>query len=142
MNVAACVVDKFMEVLSWEEREQLKLIAIWKAAISFDPKKNIKFTTHLYNCAKWETYDALKEIGVMKKGRRPKIHLGLEECVAGWEGDLIDIDFLPPNLQEIIVYKYIFNMTLQEIGEIYGLSISSVRRRLLEAEDKIKVVYN
>jgi RNA polymerase sigma factor (sigma-70 family) len=53
-----------------DERESLALAALEAAIANFDPSRNIKFSSYLYNLVKNKMYDfALRKIRAIKKGR-------------------------------------------------------------------------
>lgn len=113
-----------------DELSSLKLIALWKAALTF---KGGKFTTHLYRSMFWECCkNRFKPLPQKKLSQKPSQFdsIDLKECIS----------FLPLK-QKIVINKRMENRTFEEIGKELNLSKERIRQIYKEAILKLRDFY-
>ena len=119
----------FMTTLDVDEIYRCKLMALWEALKSWNPRRGRKFTAFLYQRVRWE---CLKSIQIKNKNRGVQIE-NLEK-VAPNETPMCELlDGLPLELQDIVHKRYVYSMTLREIGDEYGYCYETIRNRLKQA---------
>lgn len=109
--------------------------ALWKAFLHFDPNRNVKFTTYLYNGV---FIECLKEIKFTNKGRnlKKKLHENIPEKRDPYF--LIDIlDEVCDEDKELILDKF-SNMTIEEMATKRNTNRETTRKRLKNALSKLR----
>jgi RNA polymerase sigma factor (sigma-70 family) len=136
-----------------DELESVKLQWLWNAIRKFDGNKfpNTKFTSYLFNQVIYglkielrkRQKDKFRSMGSFDTGEG-KFNQGAgkkTESVNGHyltssESPRMAKDFimdLPSDVRFILEQKYLYNMTMQEIGEANGYSRETARRRINSA---------
>ena len=128
----------FLNVLETDEIYRCKLIALWEALKSWSPTKGRKFTAFLYQRVHWE---CLKSVHYQNRHRT--VQVDTLEKEAATDLLLCDIlDGLTPELKGMVEKRYIYRMTLREIGDEYGYCYETIRKRLKKASVFIKETLN
>jgi len=126
--------SRFASVLDVDEVYRCKLIALWKALQAWEENLGSKFTGFLYQQVYWE---CLKNVNRNKK--RVEVQADYIDQEVLPDTPLYEIlDGLPSDLQDIVEKRYVYNMTLREIGDEYGFSGETIRKRLKKASKHIK----
>ena len=127
-----------------DELESVKLQWLWNAIRKFDSKKfpNTKFTSYLFNQVvfglkielKKRQKDKFRSMGSFDAGQGkfgdPKKDYITSESPRVAKDFIMD---LPSDVKFILEQKYLYNMTMQEIGEANGYSRETARRRINSA---------
>lgn len=127
MNKAA---RPFRKVLDYDEVENCKRLAMWKALRSYDSEKGSKFTTFLYRGVYFECKGAASQI--MKSAD----NLEFFEEYGNYEqpqSTLENIEWVDEikNISggEILFDEYYLGLNLTEIAEKYETNIYQIRKR-------------
>jgi|TARA_B110000503_G_C7061277_1_gene376762 RNA polymerase sigma factor (sigma-70 family) len=127
-----------------DELESVKLQWLWNAIRKFDSEKfpNTKFTSYLFNQVvfglkielKKRQRDKFRSMGSFDSGEGkfgdPKRDYATSESPRVAKDFIMD---LPSDVKFILEQKYLYNMTMQEIGEANGYSRETARRRINSA---------
>lgn len=130
--------SRYMRILDADEIHRCKLIALWEALQVWDINKGSKFTAFLYQRVQWE---CLKSIQYHNKNQDVQVE-HLERAVLPDTSVDEVLEILPAELKDIVKKRYVYGMTLREIGDEYGFSYETVRKRLKKASKCMKKVYN
>ena len=126
-------VSSFRRTIESDELHRCKLIALWEAMQKWNPEGR-KFTSFLYQKVRWECLKV-----VQQKKKHPCYPLIRDE--AGYPtsdfNELIEI--LPDDMQDVLVKRYVYQMTLREISQYYGSCHETVRRKINKA---LKILKN
>jgi RNA polymerase sigma factor (sigma-70 family) len=131
------VCKKYLNRIQSEDLHRCKLIALWDAIRNFDPERNVKFTSFLYNCIDWE---CKRQLSDYKKSRRVSTNLSID-------GDSEDsnvyetldwIDSLPEKLAVAVKQKFVYGYTVQEIAEKNNYSRETARQYVQKGVEKLK----
>tara|TARA_Y100000385_G_scaffold291321_1_gene368580 strand:+ start:2216 stop:2788 length:573 start_codon:yes stop_codon:yes gene_type:complete len=146
----------YLGSFSPEEAESVKLIWLWKAVQKFDKEKfpDIKFTSYLFNQVVYGFKIELKKIKKEKRmlylgdiAKTKELRSGGSLGSSGATPSNIHrknttsqnaVEFLrdlPQDVQSILSQRYIYNMTMEEIGAKNGYSRETARRRINSALD-------
>lgn len=122
----------FRNIIERDELYRCKLVALWEAMQKWNPQGR-KFTSFLYQKVRWE---CLKVVQIQKKQRLLPI---LRDEASHFTSDFHEmIEILPLELQDILVKRYIYNMTLREISQFYGTCHETTRRKINRALEMLK----
>lgn len=126
---------KYMTYIEELELENCRLIGLWRALEDFDPERQVKFTSYLYDRVKYECKKT-----ITKNKKTEIVHSGLianaidknnyQESV-----DIVDgiENSLGPELQNLVEKKYFQGMTYEDIADSEDYSHETVRRRVNKA---------
>ena len=123
------VCARYSGVLSADDLYSLKLTTLWRCLSRYDPSKNTKFTTFLYQQLDY----AIKN--TMKKKKREFSCRNIEQFSSLEIIDDIDhlLDGLSDEYTILIKQKYVYGMTMEEMGRQNGYSRETARRRFKKA---------
>lgn len=124
---------RFIRSLDEDEIHRCKLMALWKALQKWRRDRGNKFTNFLYQQVRWECLKSVKQ--------QSKFDIQVEWVDQEVLPDtpLQEIfDCLPLELRNIVEKRYVYNMTLREIGDECGCCYETVRKKLHEATTCIK----
>lgn len=111
-----------------DQVDSIKLNTLWECAKKYDPERGTKFTSFLYQNLNFAFKNELK-----KKAREFATDT-LENSTPDLSIDNTDIfDGIPSEYADLIKQKYIYNMTMKEIGKINGYSRETARRKVAKA---------
>jgi RNA polymerase sigma factor (sigma-70 family) len=130
--------SSFITVLDEDEIHRCKLIALWEALQAWRPNRGSKFTAFLYQRVYWE---CLKCVKFNNKNRDVQVEFIDREVLPDTPIEEV-LEILPDDLQDIIKKRYVYGMTLREIGDEHGYSYETARKKLKKASNCMKVVYN
>ena len=122
-------VYNFKKSIDFEELESIKMLTLWKCVNKYDKDKGAKFTSFLFSQLGFAGKNHLK------KKRKEYNCEKIEVCdMRNDTGEFFDtLDGLPEEVVKIIRQRFIYNMTMTEIGSQNGYSRETARRRLLRA---------
>lgn len=148
VRIANKAAQGFSRVLSKDEIRTCIMSAMWKAKNKFDKKKNIKFSTYLYNMVNYECSKQKKEI--LKNRYENKFYdhyLDVHSYRSGIRHneriseikkiDLADeIESCPD--PELIFDKFYYNLSLSEIAKKRGVSKEAIRFKIKKTLNSLK----
>jgi DNA-directed RNA polymerase specialized sigma subunit len=132
--------NSFKSQLDPDEIHTCKLNALWKAIKNFNPDKNTKFTTYLYQGV---FIECLKELKFKQKSKpcNKKLH----NNVSSSDASLLYIDILDEaktlEERELIIDK-IKNKTINEMANTRLYSRETVRKKLKKIAVNMKDKFN
>jgi hypothetical protein len=132
MNKAS---KRFSNQLDRDAIYTCQINALWKAFLHFNPDKNVKFTTYLYNGV---FIECLKQIKFENKGKlfKHKLHNNISDNKDAYF--LIDLfDEVSGVEKELLLDKF-SNMTIEEIAKKHNSNRETMRKKLKSILSKIK----
>tara|TARA_B100001778_G_scaffold331885_1_gene337110 strand:- start:2114 stop:2596 length:483 start_codon:yes stop_codon:yes gene_type:complete len=132
--------NSFKSQLDVDEIHTCKLNALWKAIKNFNPDKNTKFTTYLYQGV---FIECLKELKFKQKSKvcNKKLHNNVPSINA----DLLVVDLLDEaktkEERDLIIDK-ISNKTINEMAQTRTYSRETVRKKLKKIAANMKDKFN
>jgi len=130
--------SSFTDCLSEEEIKNCIHGAIWSATINFNPEKNSKFTTYLYRGVIYEPHKCKKS---NKNSKINCVNINNNLISDNFKSfDKIDImDEIKKCAEpELIIDRFFYNFTLNEIANKRGISKETVRFKLKKNLDFLK----
>lgn len=128
----------FIHTLDEDEIHRCKLIALWEALQAWKPDRGSNFTSFLYQRVIWE---CLKVVQYQNKNKDVQVDYIDQEVLP--DTPFVEVvENLPDDLQDIVEKRYVYNMTLREIGDEHGYSYETARKKLKKAFQHMKMVYN
>ena len=114
-----------------DDIRSIQLSILWRCVSNYDESKGAKFTTYLHNQLNYAFKSELKK-------KRPDHHLGdIHPDVRQKENNSIEVhdlvSGLPNHISRILMQRFLYNMTMVEIGQANGYSRETARRRLRNA---------
>ena len=123
------VLSRYRNSIDADELDSIKMLTLWNCIKKYNPNKGVKFTSFLYSYLTYACKNELK-----KKSRE----YGCDNLEAvdernNWRdlGDIID--GLPPEIAKVLEQRFVYSMTMNEIGFANGYSRETARRRLMHA---------
>ena len=121
------VASKYSRIIDPDELESLKLITLWECTKNYDPSRNMKFTSYLYQQLGYKIKNTIKKLS------REFTNSSIESPSLPKENFDILVDGLSPEAQSILKQKFLKNMTMEEIGTANGYSRETARRKVKKA---------
>lgn len=113
-----------------DDIQSICMNTLWKCVNNFDKDKGAKFTTFLYNQLGFAFKNELKK----KRKTLSLDEVGIDYTRTSTPDTMNDlISGLPDKVSKILEQRYIYNMTMVEIGRANGYSRETARRRLKNA---------
>lgn len=129
----------FQKLISKEELESCKMVALWQSMQDWRFDGGQKFESYLYQKVKWECLRVCIKEFKYKKRNRELVH----DIKTKKSESLVDVlEILDPSEQTLIIQRYIYNMTLKEIGIQHGYSYETARKKIKKILLKIKCIEN
>ena len=131
VNIMNKVSSKFQKGIDRDDVQSVQLDTLWKCLNHYDESKGAKFTTYLHNQLTFAFKNHLKK-------QKQQLNLGdLHSNIIDrhdYSRDAHDlVNGLPKHISNILEQRYIYNMTMVEIGNANGYSRETARRRLKNA---------
>lgn len=139
-------------ILTYEELEACKLIALWKSLQTWSEEAfpDVKFTTFLFKHVRWQCY--FQAHIATKYSKHHKHFIDYNEYISQKEEkvsfsieDKLDINEamkqIPDCVLDIIKQRFYQQMTFKEIGEANGYSHETARTHLDNAIESMKKLY-
>jgi DNA-directed RNA polymerase specialized sigma subunit len=127
----------FRNQLDPDEIYTCQINALWKAFLNFNPEKNVKFTTYLYNGV---FIECLKELKFHNKNKRLNCRK-LHENISQNSNPTFMIDILDEAKNEeeksFIIDKYC-NLTIKEMAKKRKSNRETVRKKLKSTLNRIR----
>ena len=121
------VCTKYFAALSADDLYSLKLTTLWKCLNKYDPSKKTKFTTFLYQQLDYAIRNTLK------KKKREFNCRQLEKSIDAVDNIDHVLDGLSDEYTVLIKQKYVYGMTMEEMGRQNGYRRATARRRFKTA---------
>ena len=119
--------SNFRNCIGHDDLIACKLYALWSTMQHWRPNGK-KFTSFLYQKTVWE---CLKAVNKKVKDRHKNIPI---EKATKNRIDIHELlEILPPELKDIVYKRYVEQMTLREISEIYQCCHETIRRKIMKA---------
>ncbi len=147
------VSSKYCKSIHTEELEAQKLLVLWNCLKNFNPDKNLKFTSYLYQRLDWEYKRILKErnreqekIGSYEfQHRRLPVRNGQYKHNTRQQQGRVEsieemIESLGVELKKVMIQKFLHNMTIEEIGRENHYSREKARRLIKQGIKKLQTV--
>ena len=140
MNKASA---KFISQLDEDSLYTCKINALWKAMINFDPARNVKFTTYLFNGVFLECLKECKFHNKYKKFGFSQIHNNTfaEKDIPKYENTHLVFELLDELDDEeeksLLIDKYC-NMTISEMADKRNSNRETTRKKLKNIFSKIE----
>jgi DNA-directed RNA polymerase specialized sigma24 family protein len=129
MNLAGA---NFVNVLGKDEVHSCKLMALWKTLQTWNPDKS-KFTSLLHRMVRWECLRSVKN------ARDPPIPTPFLPATTPSDTPIWElIDGLSDESKDIIIKRFVGNMTLDEISEEYDCCYETIRLKIAKALSQLK----
>lgn len=130
-NLMNVVCSKYQKSIDFDQMESIKLNTLWECLKKYDDTKGAKFTSFLYQRL---TFALKNEV---KPRKKKEFSVNEIENNTPEKKPLQSInellDGLPSESAKILSQKYIYNMTMVEIGKENGYSRETARRKLKNA---------
>lgn len=130
LAIMRTVENRFSKNIDFDQLESIKLNTLWQCLRKYDETKGAKFTSFLYQQLTFAFKNELKK----KKKEFPTENIDINQSVNNSvQLDYELMDGIPTDMKNLILQKYIYNMTMVEIGEANGYSRETARRKLAKA---------
>lgn len=123
------VENRFSKNIDFDQLESIKLNTLWECLKKYDETKGAKFTSFLYQQLTFAFKNELKK----KKKEFPTENIDINISNNNNKTDYELMDGIPIDMKNLILQKYIYNMTMVEIGKANGYSRETARRKLAKA---------
>lgn len=124
---------QFRFALNQDDIKECKLIALWDSLRCWKPGGK-KFTSFLYQKLRWQCLKAIN-----KKKKQKFDHIVIEPFSKNDNAEFIEwMDELSEELQDIFEKRFIYKMTLREIGEEYDCCHETIRKKINQALKTLK----
>jgi RNA polymerase sigma factor (sigma-70 family) len=128
--------SRYNRAVDQDELESLKLLTLWECTKNYDPSRNMKFTSYLYQQLDYKIKNFLK------KRSREFTNSTIEAPYTPKENFEILIDGLNGESQSVLRQKFLGNMTMEEIGKANGYSRETARRKVKKALCQFQKIKN
>lgn len=124
------VENRFSKNIDFDQLESIKLNTLWECLKKYDETKGAKFTSFLYQQLTFAFKNELK------KKKKEFATENIDINISSNNENRVDyelMDGIPIDMKNLILQKYIYNMTMVEIGKANGYSRETARRKLAKA---------
>lgn len=130
IGIMKTVENKYSKNIDPDQLESIKLNTLWECTKKYDETRGAKFTSFLYQQLTFAFKNELKR----KKKEFSTENIEIIQPVIKNNQDTYELmDGVPCDMKKIILQKYIYNMTMVEIGRANGYSRETARRKLQKA---------
>jgi RNA polymerase sigma factor (sigma-70 family) len=161
IKLSTFAIKKWLHSSPPELREELTgeaRVGLWRACVSFDPSKGLKFSTFAYACIQRQCMRYLRKM-IAQKRTTLLSNVSLDSIVydnGGSELELNDFIGREPDFanqvfakevkkeimeDKVLRLRFIEGLKQEEIGEILGLSQTQVSRRIKSKREKLREKY-
>lgn len=131
-NIMSKVAWPYKYNIDLDEIESIKMDVLWDCINKYDASKGSKFTSYLYQQLSFAFRSRVKK---KKKEFSSEFVRDNTPCMKT-QSDMNCYDLLeglPHEISNIIQQRFIYNMTMNEIGNKNGYSRETARRKLIKA---------
>ena len=132
INIMSKVAWPYRQNIDLDEIESIKMDILWDCINKYDSSKGSKFTSYLYQQLSFAFRSRVKK---KKKEYSSEFVRDTVSCIKT-QSDMNCYDLLeglPKDISKIIQQRFIYNMTMNEIGVKNGYSRETARRKLIKA---------
>ena len=148
LNIMSSVCNRYSKNIDIDQIDSIKLNTLWECIKKYDPSKGAKFTSFLYQMLdysfknelkkkrkEWatESIDSLYGGGRTGPSGRKSNFINSDNACSMPKNNIELFDGLSKEISQILIQKYIYNMTMVEIGKNNGYSRETARRKLAKA---------
>ena len=144
------VFNRYRRAIDLDELDSIKMTILWDCANRYDPSKGAQFTSFLYQQLTFacmnelkkrknefnniENLEMLKNMGIKNTHKSANISDKSRDRSMHSGHEMYDmIDGLPPDIAKVLEQRFVYSMTMNEIGSANGYSRETARRRLINA---------
>lgn len=135
-SIMRTVEGKYSKNIDPDDLSSASMETLWKCIQKFDPSRNAKFTSYLYQQLNFAFKNQLKKDSRNRSYPTDNIERAFSDNVRMDAMDLIQS--MPEDLGTVLRQRFIENMTIQEIGSANGYSRETARRRIKKAFRKCR----
>lgn len=126
------VCNRYRRSIDLDQIDSIKANILWKCVETYDEKFGTKFTSYLYQQLSFACRNELKKKN--KEFCTENISQNTVDPKTQYSGSISEVvDGLPRDCADIIVQRFIYNMTMIEIASANGYSRETARRRVSKA---------
>ena len=114
INIINGVINNYRKYIPKDDIEYIKDFALWRALLKYNSSCGMKFSTYLYSHVRWECLKYIK--GFKKQKTKPILNDIEYSNNTAYINLMID---MPPEYKDILVDRYIGNLTIDELGIKY-----------------------
>lgn len=130
VGIMKTVENKYSKNIDPDQLESIKLNTLWECTKKYDETRGAKFTSFLYQQLTFAFKNELKR----KKKEFSTENIEIVQPFVKNNQDTYELmDGVPVDMKKIILQKYVYNMTMVEIGKANGYSRETARRKLQKA---------
>ena len=141
--------------------QQVVMMGLWKACLSYDPNRGLKLSTFAYRCMRNELLMFLRKDDLSRQTRANITVLSLNAEMEGGDtfedilgrGDFTDsindkidlermLESLPDRQQRMLIMRSLKDMSQKQIGDIEKCSRSRVSRLITTAKEQLNQRFN
>lgn len=137
-SIIRTVEGRYKSSIDPDDLSSVSYETLWRCIDKFDPSRNAKFTSYLFQQLNYAFKNQLKRDARNKCYATDNIERSTNEEVRLEVMDLINS--MPDDLGTVLRQRFIDNMTIQEIGNANGYSRETARRRIKKAFRKGKEI--
>lgn len=130
-SIMKTVEGRYKTAIDADDLSSVSYETLWRCINKFDPDRNAKFTSYLYQQLNYAFKNQLKKDSKHQSFATDKIEKVFNDETRLEAMDLIQS--MPSDLGTVLRQRFIDNMTIQEIGEANGYSRETARRRIKKA---------
>lgn len=134
LKIMATVGSRYARNIDPHQLESLKLDVLWKCHKRYDPTRGAKFTSFLYQQLNFAFKNELKK----KRREFATEDMGNNTPDRPVSREIEILDGIPNHMANLLKQRYVYNMTMVEIGKENGYSRETARRKLSYALDFYK----
>ena len=126
------VCNRYRRSIDLDQIDSIKNNILWKCVNTYDESLGAKFTSYLYQQISFACRNELKKKN--KEFCTENISQNTIDPKAYYGGSISEVvDGLPKESADIIVQRFIYNMTMIEIAKANGYSRETARRKVSKA---------
>jgi len=126
------VCNRYRRSIDLDQIDSIKNNILWKCVDTYDESFGAKFTSYLYQQLSFACRNELKKKN--KEFCTENISQNTIDPRTQYSGSLSEVvDGLPKECADIIVQRFIYNMTMIEIAKANGYSRETARRKVSKA---------
>tara|TARA_Y100000592_G_scaffold68700_1_gene106738 strand:- start:3456 stop:3983 length:528 start_codon:yes stop_codon:yes gene_type:complete len=142
LNIMSSVSNRYSKNIDLDQIDSIKLNTLWECVKKYDSSKGAKFTSFLYQMLDYSFKNELKKkrkecafesIDSLYAGHNSNNQIKSNEACIRPKNNMELFDGLSKETSQILIQKYIYNMTMVEIGKSNGYSRETARRKLAKA---------
>jgi RNA polymerase sigma factor (sigma-70 family) len=137
-SIMRTVEGRYKNAIDQDDLSSVSHETLWRCIDKFDPSRETKFTSYLYQQLNYAFKNQLKRDSRNKSYATDNIEKSTCDDVRLEVMDIISS--MPEDLGSVLHQRFICNMTIQEIGDSNGYSRETARRRIKKAFRKCREI--